>query len=121
MNHLERKLAKRAAKAVTYQLTAEQIDQMKRDAYKKAHDEIWANYNADLDKIRTECTERACKSVAVIPMIVAHDKLGWAGIRLRRFLDWMMTWINAINADPETLKELADLAYEYTGIQFVEG
>ena len=41
-------------------------------------------------------------------------------MRANRFLDWMMTWINAINNDPETLVELQELVYEFYGIKLME-
>lgn len=117
MNHQERKLAKRAAKsAPTYTLTADQIQALKQEAYNKA----LAEYNSRIEEVKKEATGIACRAAIAIPMVVAHDKLGYGAIRANRFLDWMLTWINAINDDPGTLKELQELVQEFYGIKLME-
>ena len=116
MNHQERKLAKRAAKsAPTYTLTAYQIQALKQEAYDKA----WAEYNSHIEAIKKEATDRAFRAVIAVPMVVVHDKLGFGVVRANRFLDWMLTWINAINDDPGTLMELQELVYEFYGIKLM--
>ena len=117
MNHQEHKLAKRAAKsAPTYTLTADQIQALKQEAYDKA----WAEYNSRIAEIKKEATDIACRAAITIPMVVVHDKLGFGSVRANRFLDWMLTWINAINNDPGTLVELQELVYEFYGIKLME-
>lgn len=117
MNHQERKLLKRAAKAApTYTMTADQIEAMKREAYDKA----WAEYNSRIEGIKKEATDIACRAAIAVPLVVAHDKLGFGELRGNRFLDWMMTWLRAINDDPGTLVELQDLVYEFYGIKLME-
>lgn len=116
MNHAERKALKRAEKVQpTYKMTAAQIDQIKRDAYEAAAKE----FRLELEKVKREATDRAIKAVAVIPLVVAHDKLGFGGIRLRRFLDWMMTWMHCIEDEPETLMELMHIVEEACGIKLI--
>lgn len=122
MNHQERKLAKRAAKQQpSYMMTADQITKLKQDAFNAAYDKAWEDYLRRVENVKKEATNIACNATAVIPLIVAHDKLGFGGIRLRRFLDYMMTWLNAIDQDPHTLVELQELAEEYCGIKFKIG
>ena len=117
MNHQERKLAKRAAKsAPAYTLTADQIQALKQEAYDKA----WGEYNSRIDAAKKEATDIACRAAIAVPMVVLHDKLGFGSVRANRFLDWMMTWLRAINDDPGTLMELQELVYELYGIQLME-
>lgn len=117
MNHQERKLAKRAAKsAPTYTMTADQIQALRQEAYDKA----LAEYNSRIEAIKKEATGIACRAAIAVPMVVAHDKLGFGAVRANRFLDWMLTWINAINDDPGTLMELQELVYEFYGIRLME-
>ena len=117
MNHQERKLAKRAAKpAPTYTLTADQIQAMKQEAYDKA----WIEYNSRIEEVKKEATDAACRAAIAVPMVVVHDKLGFGSARANRFLDWMMTWLRAINDDPGTLVELQELVYEFYGIKLME-
>ena len=117
MNHQERKLAKRAAKsAPTYTLTADQIQALKQEAYDKA----WAEYNSRIEEVKKEATCIACRAAIAIPMVVLHDKLGFGVARANRFLDWMMTWLRAINNDPGTLVELHELVYKLYGIKLME-
>lgn len=117
MNHQERKLAKRAAKsAPTYTLTADQIQALKQEAYDKA----WAEYNSRIESVKKEAVNIACRAAIAIPMVVAHDKLGFGAARANRFLDWMLTWLNTINDDPGTLMELQELVYEFYGIKLME-
>lgn len=117
MNHQERKLVKRAAKsAPTYTLTADQIQALKQEAYDKA----WAEYNSRIEAAKKEATDIACRAAIAVPMVVVHDKLGFGSVRANRFLDWMLTWINAINDDPGTLVELQELVYEFYGIKLME-
>ena len=117
MNHQGRKLAKRAAKpAPTYTLTADQIQALKQEAYDKA----WAEYNSRTEGIKKESTDIACRAAIAVPMVVVHDKLGFGVVRANRFLDWMMTWLRAINDDPDTLLELQELVYEFYGIKLME-
>ena len=117
MNHQERKLAKRAAKsAPTYTLTADQIQALKQEAYDKA----WNEYNSRIEAAKKEAVNIACHAAIAVPMVVAHDKLGFGVVRANRFLDWMLTWLNAINDDPGTLMELQELVYEFYGIKLME-
>ena len=117
MNHQERKLAKRAAKsAPTYTLTADQIHAMKQEAYDKA----WTEYNSRIEDAKKEAVNIACRAAIAIPMVVAHDKLGFGSARAYRLLDCMMTWLRAINDDPGTLVELHELVYEFYGIKLME-
>ena len=117
MNHQELKLLKRAAKAApTYTMTADQIEAMKREAYDKA----WAEYNSRIEAIKKEAVNIACRAAIAVPMVVVHDKLGFGVVRANRFLDWMMTWLRAINDDPGTLMELQELVYEFYGIKLME-
>lgn len=117
MNHQERKLAKRAAKsAPTYQLTADQIQALKQEAYDKA----WAEYNSRIEAVKKEATDMAFRAAIAVPMVVAHDKLGFGVVRANRFLDWMMAWLRAINDDPGTLVELQEFVYEFYGIKLME-
>lgn len=117
MNHQERKLAKRAAKsAPTYTLTADQIQALKQEAYDKS----WEEYNSRIESVKKEATDRAFRAVIAVPMVVLHDKLGFGVVRANRFLDWMMTWLRAINDDPGTLMELQELVYEFYGIKLME-
>ena len=117
MNHQERKLAKRAAKsAPTYTLTAEQIQTLKQEAYDKA----WAEYNSRIESVKKEATDIAGRAAIAVLMVVLHDKLGFGSVRANRFLDWMLTWINAINNDPGTLVELQELVYEFYGTKMME-
>ena len=117
MNHQQRKLAKRAAKsAPTYTLTADQIQALKQEAYDKA----WTEYNSRIESVKKEATNIACRAAIAVPMVVVHDKLGFGVARANRFLDWMLTWINAINDDPGTLVELQELVYEFYGIKLME-
>lgn len=117
MNHQERKLLKRAAFAApTYTMTADQIDAIKREAYDKA----WAEYNSRIEDIKKEATGIACRAAIAVPLVVAHDKLGFGKVRGDRFLGWMMTWLGAISDDSSTLVELQDLVYEFYGIKLVE-
>lgn len=122
MNHQERKLAKRAAKAApTYRMTADQITKLKQDAYREAYDKAWEDYKARIEAAKKEATRIACNATACLPLVLNHDKLGHGAIRLRRYLDWMMTWLNAIEQDPHTLVELQELTEEYTGVKFQFG
>ena len=117
MNHQQRKLAKRAAKsAPTYTLTADQIQALKQEAYDKA----LAEYSSRIEEVKKEAVDLACRAAIAIPMVVVHDKLGFGVIRANRFLDWMMTWLRAINDDPGTLMELQELVYEFYGIKLME-
>ena len=117
MNHQERKLLKRAAKAApTYAMTADQIEAMQREAYDKA----WAEYNSCIEGIKKDATDIACRAAIAVPLVVAHDKFGFGEVRGNRFLDCMMTWLRAINDDPGTLVELQDLVYEFYGIKLME-
>ena len=117
MNHQQRKLAKRAAKsAPTYTLTADQIQALKQEAYDKA----WEEYNSRIESVKKEATGVACRAAIAIPMVVAHDKLGFGVARANRFLDCMLTWLGAINDDPGTLMELQELVYEFYGIKLME-
>lgn len=117
MNHQERKLAKRAAKsAPTYTLTADQIQALKQEAYDKA----WAEYNSRIEAVKKETTDIACRAAIAVPMVVVHDKLRFGVVRANRFLDWMLTWLNAINDDPGTLMELQELVYEFYGVKLME-
>lgn len=117
MNHQERKLLKRAAFAApTYTLTADQIQALKQEAYDKA----WAEYNSRIEGIKKEATDIACRAAIAVPLVVIHDKLGFGIVRGNRFLDYMMTWLRAINDDPGTLMELQDLVYEFYGIKLME-
>lgn len=117
MNHQERKLAKRAAKsAPTYTLTADQIQALKQEAYDKA----LAEYNSRIEEVKKEATGIACRAAIAVPMVVAHDKLGYGVVRGNRLLEWMMTWLRAINDDPGTLVELHELVYEFYGIKLME-
>ena len=117
MNHQERKLAKRAAKpAPTYTMTADQIEAMKQEAYEKA----WAEYNSRIESVKKEATDIACHAAIAVPMVVVHDKLGFGEVRANRFLGWMLTWLRAINDDPDTLLELQDLVYEFYEIKLME-
>ena len=117
MNHQERKLAKRAAKsAPTYTLTADQIQALKQEAYDKA----WNEYNSRIESVKKEATGIACRAAIAVPMIVVHDKLGFGSVRANRFMDWMLTWLRAINDDPGTLMELQELVYELYRIKLME-
>lgn len=117
MNHQERKLAKRAAKsAPTYTLTADQIQALKQDAYDKA----WEEYNSRIEAVKKEATDRAFRAAIAVPMVVVHDKLGFGVVRANRFLDWMLTWLRAIENDPGTMMELQELVYEFYGIKLME-
>ena len=89
---------------------------MKQEAYDKA----WAEYNSRIDAVKKEATGIACRAAIAVPMVVVHDKLGFGVVRGNRFLDWMLTWINAINDDPGTLMELQELVYEFYGIKLME-
>ena len=117
MNHQQRKLAKRAAKsATTYTLTADQIQALKQEAYDKA----WAEYNSRIEEAKKEATDIACRAAIAVPMVLLHDKLGFGAARANRFLDWMLTWLRAINDDPGTLMELQELVHEFYGIKLME-
>lgn len=69
---------------------------------------------------KKEATDIACRAAIAVPLVVIHDKLGFGVVRANRFLDWMMTWLRAINDDPGTLVELQDLVYEFYGIKLME-
>lgn len=115
MNHAERKALKRAEKSqAVYQMTAAQIQQIKVDAIEAARKE----FQMELERVKREATDTACNAVVVVPLIVLHDKLGFGGIRLRRFLDYMMTWMRAIEEDPSTLRELSEIVEKITGLHF---
>ena len=117
MNHQERKLVKRAAKsAPTYTLTADQIQALKQEA----HDKAWAEYASRIEAAKKEATDIACRAAIAVPMVVLHDKLGFGAVRANRFLDWMLTWLNAINDDQGTLMELQELVYEFYRIKLME-
>ena len=117
MNHQERKLAKRAAKsAPTYTLTADQIQALKKEAYVKA----LQVYTSRIEAAKTEATDITFHAVIAVPMVIVYDKLGFGVVRANRFLDWMLTWLRAINDDPGTLMELQELVYELYGIKLME-
>lgn len=115
MNHAERKALKKAAKIQpTYQMTAAQIEQLKKEAFDAAVSEM----NKQVEDAKRVAADRAFQAVAVIPLVLLHDKCGFGKIRLQRFVGWMETWIKAINDDPETLKELTAIAENLTNFRF---
>lgn len=119
MNHTERKAMKRAAKVQpVYSYTAEQLEQLREEAFNKAYEQAQKEFQKQLEDTKRAATDRACHAVSAIPLVLLHDKCGYGKFRLRRFMDWMMTWMKAIDDDPATLKELMEIAGELTGYQF---
>ena len=92
------------------------MEALKQEAYDKA----WAEYNSRIESVKKEATDIACHAAIAVPMVVVHDKLGFGEVRANRFLGWMLTWLRAINDDPDTLLELQDLVYEFYGIKLME-
>ena len=119
MNHAERKALKRAAKVQpVYSYTAEQLEQLRTEAFNKAYEQAQKEFQVKLEDAKRVASDRACQAVSVIPLVLLHDKCGYGKFRLRRFMDWMMTWMKAIDDDPATLKELMEIAGELSGYQF---
>ena len=119
MNHAEKKALKRAAKVQpVYSYTAEQLEQLRQEAFNKAYDLAQKEFQKQLEDAKRVASDRACQAVSVIPLVLLHDKCGYGKFRLRRFMDWMMTWMKAIDDDPSTLKELMEIAGELTDYQF---
>lgn len=119
MNHAERKALKRAAKVqAVYSYTVEQLEQLRQEAFNKAYEQAQKEFQKQLEDAKRMAADRACQAVAVIPLVLLHDKCGFGKIRLQRFVGWMETWIKAINDDPETLKELTAIAENLTNFRF---
>lgn len=79
--------------------------------------------DADIARIKHEAVDDALQVLLAVPVLVAHDKLGYGPLRARRFASWMQTWVKAIHEDENTLAEIVKLAQELVGyrVEWVRG
>lgn len=119
MTRRERRQAEREGKLIkteaTYTFTATQIEQIKRDAIEEANKQL----KEIAEKAKQDATNKAIKMLFALPSVVLHDKFGFGQLRLDRFLQYIQTWIKAIDEDPGTLGELMELAETETGYKIL--
>ncbi len=102
MNRAERRRSAKLdqKKQKSYELTEEQIEQMKIDATKEA-------------------TKRAFLMSLSIPVMVLHDKFGFRKVRLSRFMDYALVWFESVYNDETRLMDLVKIAEGECGIQII--
>lgn len=110
MSRADRRKAGNKEKVKTYVLTEAQIEDIRRKAVEDDAGKL-------AKKLKDEATELAMAYLMSIPIMVLRDKFGFGRIRIDRFVGFARTWIKAANADPETLRELVQLAYDETGYE----
>lgn len=100
MNRKERRKAGKTEKVAVYNLTADQIDQLKQEAV-------------------DEAALVAFKMFMAVPIMVLHDKFGFGSLRAQRFMDYAMIWYESVQKNETSLKEIMKIAEELTGVQFI--
>lgn len=101
MNRAERRRSANKEKPKTYVLTADQIEQIKRDAVATA-------------------TRRAFLLFLSIPVMVMRDKFGFGKIRLGRFMDYALIWFESVQDNETKLMEIVKIAENECGIRTLD-
>lgn len=98
MNRAERRKNAVTTKPRTYVLTEDQITKLKQEA---------AN----------EATRKAFLMFMSIPVMVLHDKFGFGKLRLTRFMDYALIWLDSVQNNETTVSELVKIAETECGIR----
>lgn len=111
-NRAERRRQGRQEKPAVYQLTQDQIDQIKRDAVKEVVDSL---EQAKVEIVQ-KATRTAFKMLMSIPSMVLHDKFGFGKIRQNRFMHYVTDWYDEVQSGGTPLEEIMAIAEEIHGI-----
>lgn len=93
--------AKTAKKTPTYNLTDQQISDMKKQAAKEAVEVAWT-------------------LMLGLPCLPLMDKFGFTGEQLERYLDEVMDYYDSYEKGYITLKDVHDTVLEETGCDIIE-
>lgn len=94
MNRKQRRKHGITEKPAVYMYTQEQVDQLKKDA-----------------------VDEAFKMLLSIPVMVLHDHFGFGQIRLDRFMNYALHWVESVQSGETKLTDLMKLAEEESGVR----
>lgn len=116
---MQRKKTKKKKMAV-YNLNAEQIRMIQKDAYNEAYKMIKKEHKAYVDMVINKKADELLDDnfhlFFYLPLLVLRDKLGYGKKRLKEFADLLTVYFEDWNSGLFTLEDIENQLKEETGL-----
>lgn len=70
-----------------------------------------------VDRIQMIAMRNAFKLLLSIPVVVLHDHFGFGQIRLDRFMNYALHWVESVQSGETKITDLMKLAEEESGVR----